>query len=173
MPLPPPLPTPVGHRTALALLTTALPAIASAMPPAMHQQVDAEIERLQAHADHAPAVDATGLERLPAPVRRYLAYTGADRAARAVLRQGSTQASIDCHFESSGALTRCKSDDRLLRYSADVSERWIMTRTDYQVLGGLRLPTRMTAHWRLGESEFEQARARIESVAFTPPVPQP
>lgn len=171
--MPLPLPTPVGRRTALALLAAALPAIAAAMPSAMRQQVDAEIERLQAHADHAPAVDPTALERLPAPVHRYLAHTGADRAARAVLRHGSTQASMDCHFESSGALTRCESDDRLLRYSADVPERWIMTRTDYQVLGDLRLPTRMTAHWRLGESEFEQVRARIESVAFTPPVPQP
>lgn len=141
MPLPLPLPTPVGRCTALALLAAALPAIAAAM----RQQVDAEIKRLQAHADHAPAVDPTALERLPAPVHRYLAYTGADRAAPAA-SQGSTQASMDCHFESSGALTRCESDDRLPRYSADVPERWIAAR---------------------------RIMRRIESVAFTPPVPQP
>lgn len=299
------IPAPRAGRTLLTLLAAALPAIAAAMPSAMRQQVDAEIERLQAHAEHAPAVDTAALAHLPAPVRRYLAYTGADRtpparvasyrfsgevripltgdrarvatatpwlpakgqqvmalssqglgyvwdsrwqspaghidvrdayldgqthiwairvdgrvmmderdpaidrtymvrffaeatqsptmlmpsswlrwepisdgAARAVLRHGATQASMDCHFEPDGALTRCESDDRLLRYSGDVPERWIaarwiMTRTDYQLLDGLRLPTRMTVHWRLGESEFEQVRARIESVAFTPPAPQP
>ena len=54
---------------------------------------------------------------------------------------------MDCHFEPDGALTRCESDDRLLRYSGEVPERWIaarwiMTRTDYQLLDGLRLRRR-------------------------------
>ena len=285
-----------------ALSCAALPMLAAASPAHMRQQVDAEIDHLHQHVAHAPAVDLAALNGLPAPVRRYLAYTGADRAplarlaryrftgevripltgdrsrvatatpwlpaqgqqvmalsshglgyvwdsrwqspgghidvrdayldgqthiwairadgrvmmderepaidqtymvrffaeatqsptmlmpsrwlrwepvsdsrARAVLQHGSARASMECHFEPGGALTRCESDDRLLRYSGEVPERWIgarwiMTRTDYQDMGGLRLPTRMAVHWRLGESEFEQVRARIESVAFTPAV---
>lgn len=106
-----------------------------------------------------------------------------DSAARAVLRHGATEARMECHFEPSGALTRCESDDRLLRYSGDVAERWVparwvparwvMTRTDYQPLGGMRLPTRMTVRWRLAEGDFEQVRARIDAVQFSPEVPQP
>ncbi|MDO5625076.1 MAG: hypothetical protein Q4G71_10330 [Pseudomonadota bacterium] len=37
----------------------------------------------------------------------------------------------------------------------------------------LTLPTRMTVRRHLGKSEFEQVHARIESAAFTPPMPQP
>lgn len=70
-------------RALIAATFAALTALASASPSAMRQQVDAEIARLQMHAAAAPAIYSAALAALPAPVRRYLAYTGADRAPSA------------------------------------------------------------------------------------------
>ena len=127
--------------------------------------------RFFAEATQAPAM------LLPSPHLRWEPLS--DTAARAVLRHGPTEARMECHFEPSGALSRCESDDRLLRYSGDVPERWIaarwiMTRTDYQPMAGLRLPTRMGVRWRLaGGEEFEQVRARITEVQLAPGPAQP
>lgn len=97
---------------------------------------------------------------------RYLRWEAVDeRRARAVVRDGALEARMVCDFDPEGALTRCESDDRLLRYSGDVRERWVsarwvMTRGDYRDIGGLRVPTTMSVSWQLPGGDFEQVRAR-------------
>ena len=68
-----------GASLALALLAP-WPSAAQSPVAAMRQQVDAEIATLQAHASQRAVVDPARLADLPPPVRRYFAYTGADRA---------------------------------------------------------------------------------------------
>lgn len=92
-------------------------------------------------------------------------------SARAFVRDGGVTASMLCRFDTEGALTQCESDDRLLRFSGDVAERWVparwvMTRGNYREMAGLRLPTTMSVRWVLGKTEFEQVRETIEAVRF-------
>lgn len=94
-----------------------------------------------------------------------------DRRARAVVRDGSLEARMVCDFEPGGALTRCESDDRMLRFNGDVRERWVnarwvMTRGDYREFGGLRVPTTMSVTWQLPGGDFEQVRARTTAIDF-------
>lgn len=282
----------------LALISTPN-AFAGVSRPEMRQRVDTEISELVRIAKAAPAVDAATLASLPAPVRRYLAYTGADRApvarfsrfrfvgevrlpisgtargvtqatpwmptqgeqymalsaqglgyvwdstwqqgpdvsidvrdlysrgdthiwavrsdgrvlvderhddinrtymirffaeatqsptmllpgrnlqweavderrARAKVRDGALTASMVCDFTDEGALTRCESDDRLLRFTGDVAQRWIparwvMKRGDYKNFGALRVPTTMSVVWQLPDGEFEQVRSTTQALDF-------
>ena len=76
-----------------------------------------------------------------------------------------------CRFDAQGALTECESNDRKLRFSGDVAERWVparwvMTRGNYREMAGLRLPTTMSIRWVLGGGEFEQVREVIDEVVF-------
>lgn len=94
-----------------------------------------------------------------------------ERHARAVVQDGVLQARMLCRFETDGALTRCESDDRMLRYSGDVRERWVparwvMTRGDYQPMAGLRVPTRLSVSWQFPGGEYEQVRARTTAIDF-------
>ena len=280
-------------------LITATTASAGVSRPEMRQRVDTEINELVRIAKAAPAVDATTLAALPAPVRRYLAYTGADRAptarfarfrftgevrlpitgtargvtqatpwmptqgeqymalsteglgyvwdstwqqgsdvridvrdlysrgdthiwavrsdgrvlvderhddinrtymirffaeatqsptmllpgrnlqweavderrARAKVRDGALTASMVCEFTDEGVLTRCESDDRLLRFTGDVAQRWIparwvMKRGDYKSFGALKVPTTMSVIWQLPDGEFEQVRSTTHALDF-------
>jgi hypothetical protein len=101
-----------------------------------------------------------------------------DRRARAHVNDGALSASMLCSFEADGALTRCESDDRLLRFSGDVPQRWVaarwvMTRSDYRPFGALRVPTAMSVTWLMPEGEFEQVRARTIAVDFDNAAPYP
>ena len=101
-----------------------------------------------------------------------------DRRARAHVNDGALSASMLCSFETEGALTRCESDDRLLRFSGDVPQRWVgarwvMTRSDYRPFGALRVPTTMSVTWLMPEGEFEQVRARTIAVDFDTAAPYP
>lgn len=94
-----------------------------------------------------------------------------DRRARAVVQDGELQARMVCSFEPDGALTRCESDDRMLRYNGDVRERWVgarwvMTRGDYREMSGLRVPTSLTVSWQFPGGEYEQVRARTTAIDF-------
>jgi hypothetical protein len=91
--------------------------------------------------------------------------------ARARVRDGTLAASMVCRFEDDGALSRCESDDRLLRYTGEVPQRWVparwvMTRSDYRVFGPVRVPTRMSVRWLLPGGEFEQVRATTQTLEF-------
>lgn len=295
--------TPMQLLLAMLALQCAAPLRAQVTHPLMRVRADTEIARLRQHAQVAPAVDAYDPVQIPAPLRRYFAYTGADRAvparwarfrftgevripltgdrqavqratpwmtaegvqemamsvaglgyvwdsrwrspaggvdvrdlyldgethvwairddgrtlideqhgelartymirffaeatqsptmllpgkhlrweavddtrARAVMRDHGVEARMVCSFDPEGALTECESEDRLLRYSGDVAERWIparwvMTRSDYREQERLRLPTRMSVSWRLPGGEFEQLRAAVETVSFEVPGP--
>jgi hypothetical protein len=101
-----------------------------------------------------------------------------DRRARAHVKDGALSASMLCSFEADGALTRCESDDRLLRFSGDVPQRWVgarwvMTRSDYRPFGALRVPTTMSVSWLMPEGEFEQVRAKTIEVDFDVATPYP
>ena len=94
-----------------------------------------------------------------------------DSQARANVRDGELNASMVCSFSPEGALTRCQSDDRMLRFTGEVpsrwvSARWVMERGDYRQFGTLRLPTVMSVRWLLPEGEFEQVRAKTVAVDF-------
>lgn len=94
-----------------------------------------------------------------------------DSRARANVRDGELNASMVCSFSPEGALTRCQSDDRMLRFTGEVpsrwvSARWVMERGDYRQFGTLRLPTVMSVRWLLPEGEFEQVRAKTVAVDF-------
>ncbi len=91
--------------------------------------------------------------------------------ARAVVRDGDLEARMVCSFLETGELTRCESDDRMLRYNGDVAQRWIparwvMTRGDYRDIGGVRVPTTMSVSWVLPGGEYEQVRARTTALDF-------
>lgn len=123
--------------------------------------------RFFAEATQAPAM------LLPGPHLRWEAVdTG---SARALMRDGAVTASMLCRFDTEGALTTCESDDRLLRLSGQVAERWVparwvMTRGNYREMAGLRLPTSMSVRWVLPQGEFEQVRQTIETVRFDAPL---
>lgn len=94
-----------------------------------------------------------------------------DRRARAVMRDGPFEARMVCDFDAEGALTRCESDDRLLRFSGDVPRRWVpvrwvMTRGDYREIAGLRVPTTMSVGWAFPDGVWEQVRARVLELDF-------
>ncbi len=94
-----------------------------------------------------------------------------DRRARAQVRDGSLTASMVCAFTDEGALTQCESEDRLLRFTGDVAQRWvaarwIMKRGDYKSFGSLRVPTTMSVTWVLPDGEFEQVRSTTLAVDF-------
>ena len=299
------LPTTLARPTfTLLALAAATSTHAGVTQPAMRERIDREIADLVAAAQAPAAVDATALAALPAPVQRYLAYTGADRApaarftrfrfegevrlpisgsargvtratpwmptrgeqymalstqglgyvwdsvwqqapgttidvrdlyaqghthvwairsdgrvlvderhddinrtymirffaeatqsptmllpgrhlrweavdaqrARAHVKDGALTASMLCSFEADGALTRCESDDRLLRFTGDVPQRWVgarwvMTRGDYRPFGALRVPTTMSVTWQLPEGDFEQVRAKTTAVDFDTAAP--
>jgi hypothetical protein len=95
-----------------------------------------------------------------------------DSSARAHLRDGMVKASMVCRFAPDGALTQCETDERLLRFSGDVPERWVpvrwrMTRGDYREMAGMRLPTTMSVRWMFPGGDWEQVRAVIDDVRFT------
>ena len=101
-----------------------------------------------------------------------------DQRARAHMKDGRWSASMLCSFEPDGALTRCESDDRLLRFSGEVPQRWVgarwvMTRGDYRAFGAQRVPTTMGVSWQLPEGDFEQVRARTTVVDFDTAAPYP
>ena len=94
-----------------------------------------------------------------------------DRQARAHVQDGELTATMLCTFSDDGALTRCESDDRLLRFTGNVPQRWVgarwvMTRGDYRSFGNLRVPTVMSVTWVMPDGEFEQVRARTTVVDF-------
>ncbi len=64
-------------------LTGAMDVLAGVGRPEMRQRVDSEINHLVSIAKAAPVVDATKLAGLPAPVRRFMTYTGADKVPAA------------------------------------------------------------------------------------------
>lgn len=97
-----------------------------------------------------------------------------DTLARALVKDGALTASMVCRFDADGALTRCESDDRKLRFSGDVAQRWVdarwvMNRSDYKTFGALRVPTTMNVVWQLPDGDFEQVRAKTLSVDFDVP----
>lgn len=94
--------------------------------------------------------------------------------ARARVRDGELAASMVCRFDDEGALTRCESDDRLLRFTGEVAQRWVparwvMTRGDYRRMGALRVPTTMSVTWILPGGAFEQVRATTQALEFDVP----
>lgn len=119
--------------------------------------------RFFAEATQAPAM------LMPGPHLRWEAVDAG--SARAHVRDGAISASMLCRFDAQGALTECESNDRKLRFSGDVAERWVparwvMTRGNYREMAGLRLPTTMSIRWVLGGGEFEQVREVIDEVVF-------
>lgn len=112
----------------------------------------------------------------PGPHLRWEAVD--DLHARAVVRDGTLEARMVCRFASDGALTRCESDDRMLRYNGDVAERWVgarwvMTRSDYREFAGLRVPTSMVVSWEFPTGPYEQVRARTVALDFDVLQPYP
>lgn len=106
---------------------------------------------------------------LPGPNLQWEAVD--EQRARARVHDGALSASMVCTFDADGALRRCESEDRLLRFSGDVPERWVparwvMIRGDYRSMGGLRVPTTMSVSWQMPEGEFEQVRATTGSIDF-------
>lgn len=110
---------------------------------------------------------------------RHLRWEAVDeQRARAHVQDGAVTASMLCSFEAGGALTRCESDDRLLRFAGEVPQRWVgarwvMTRGDYQPFGALRLPTVMSVSWLMPDGDFEQVRAKTIAVDFDTAAPYP
>jgi hypothetical protein len=110
---------------------------------------------------------------------RHLRWEAVDeQRARAHVKDGTVTASMLCSFEADGALTRCESDDRLLRFAGDVPQRWVgarwvMTRGDYRPFGALRLPTAMSVRWLMPDGDFEQVRAKTVAVDFDTAEPYP
>ncbi|NRF70187.1 hypothetical protein HLB44_24575 [Aquincola sp. S2] len=103
---------------------------------------------------------------------RHLRWEAVDeQRARAHVKDGALAASMVCSFAADGALTRCESDHRKLRFAGEVPERWVgarwvMNRGDYQAFGPLRVPTTMNVIWQLPEGDFEQVRAKTLAVDF-------
>jgi hypothetical protein len=110
---------------------------------------------------------------------RHLRWEAVDaQSARAHVRDGALNASMLCRFDADGALTRCESEDRLLRFAGDVPQRWVgarwvMTRSDYRPLGALRVPTTMSVTWQLPDGDFEQVRAKTTAVDVDTAAPYP
>lgn len=110
---------------------------------------------------------------------RHLRWEAVDeQRARAHVKDGAVSGTMLCSFEADGALTRCESDDRLLRFTGEVPQRWVgarwvMTRVDYRAFGALRVPTTMSVSWQMPEGEFEQVRAKTIAVDFDTAAPYP
>lgn len=99
-----------------------------------------------------------------------------DSQARMVVNDRGQSAQLLCDFATDGALTQCRSDDRMLRFSGQKDKwfnaRWVMKRGEYRTFGALRVPSTLEVGWQFpgdkssgkGPEDFAQVRARITEI---------
>jgi hypothetical protein len=127
-----------------------------------------------------PEMDAsalvTFLAELPllptACLEPYVQWRSVDsHRVEATLTHGRTTVRGIFEVNDGGEITRFTTHDRFMAAgdAPPVRARWIVEMADYEVLDGLRLPTRVRATWRLAKGDYEYARAKISSLRFVFP----
>ena len=91
------------------------------------------------------------------------------RSLEVATSAGTAKVSVDLRFDAAGDIVRASSQARPRpEGKTTVPRPWGGAFSDYEVVGGVRIPTRAEVYWRLREGPFTYWRGTITSVELVP-----
>lgn len=128
-------------------------------------------------AEPRPGLDAGGLHRylgeavwLPPALlpSLHLTWAAVDaRTARATLRDGETEVSLDFTFDEAGRVTRVYTSARMRDVDGkDVATPWEARLDEYVVFEGMQVPLSAEVSWLLPEGRFTYWQGRVVGATY-------
>ncbi len=91
-----------------------------------------------------------------------------DQSARVLIKDGSVQAAIDCHFNQDGDLLRASAERYRPIPGGYAKYRWTAHFAQHDLRGGMRIPLEARAVWHLPSGDHEYFRAAIVDTDYLP-----
>ena len=88
-----------------------------------------------------------------------------ERRVEVATRVGGERLMVELQFDAAGNLTRSSSEMRLLEVEkAWVPAPWAGDFSEYELVGGIRIPTRAEVYWELESGRFVYWRGQVTAV---------